>query len=198
MSLIIKTFAGALEGQIYRKTGKLPSLSEQQLVDCAGEFGNDGCDGGIQDYAFMYIMSVKGVMSEKAYPYKGVQKKCKFAPSKAVAAVTGYLDAPSGDEVMLNMALALNGPFTIAIDASQDSFQFYNTGVYDEPDCGNGPYDLDHAVLLVGYGTSEDGIPYYLVKNSWGTDWGMDGYIRMTRNGENQCGVASEASVPLV
>lgn len=189
---------GALEGQLFRKTGELYSLSEQQLVDCAGAFGNYGCDGGIQDYAFMYTMSVKGLQSEKSYPYKGVDGNCRFNPAKAVAGATGYLDIETGNEDMVTMALALNGPLSIAIDASRRTFQFYDSGVYNDVKCKNGEYDLDHAVLMVGYGTSDDGTPYYLVKNSWGPDWGEGGYIKMTRNGKNQCGVATEASVPLV
>ena len=96
---------------------------------------------------------------------------------------------------MLAMALALNGPISIAIDAGQDSFQFYESGVYNEPACSS--EDLDHAVLAVGYG-SYKGTPYFLVKNSWGTDWGQGGYIMMTRDGSNQCGIATDAILPLV
>lgn len=83
---------------------------------------------------------------------------------------------------------------TSLIDASQSSFQFYSSGVYDEPGCSS--TDLDHGVLLVGYGVQK-GVPYYLVKNSWGTAWGEAGFIKMSRNGANQCGVASEATLPL-
>lgn len=186
---------GSLEGQIFRKTGKLPSLSEQQLVDCAGKFGNDGCDGGLMDSAFNYIMSVAGLESEKSYPYTAEDGECQYKPTKAVGAVRGFIDVPQGNETMLTLALASNGPIAVAIDASQDSFQFYSKGVYNEPACSS--TELDHGVLAVGYGTLK-GVPYYIVKNSWGGTWGQEGYILMSRNGKNQCGIASAASFPLV
>merc|ERR1712137_543267 len=94
-------------------------------------------------------------------------------------------------------ALASVGPIAIAIDASHMSFQFYDSGVYVERNCGNGDYDLDHAVLAVGYG-SENGADYFLVKNPWGTSWGQKGYIKMARNRNNQCGVATECVYPTV
>ena len=104
-----------------------------------------------------------------------------------------------GDEEELKSAVANIGPVAILIDASQNSFQFYRTGVYNEPQCGNRNRDLDHAVLAVGYSTDEEtGQDYWLVKNSWGTYWGDQGYIKMRRNNNNACGVATHASVPLV
>jgi cathepsin L len=102
---------------------------------------------------------------------------------------------PRGDESALTLALALNGPISIAIDASQDSFQFYEQGVYSEKKCSS--KELDHAVLAVGYGVHK-GTPYYLVKNSWGSTWGQGGYIMMTRDGSNQCGIATDGILPLV
>ena len=102
---------------------------------------------------------------------------------------------PVGNEDMLTAALALDGPISIAIDASQESFQFYAEGVYSEPACSS--VDLDHAVLAVGYGEYK-GTPYFLVKNSWGTTWGQGGYVLMTRDGSNQCGIATDGILPLV
>ena len=186
---------GSLEGQLFRKNGKLVSLSEQQLVDCSHKFGNDGCDGGLMDWGFTYIMSIKGLETESAYPYTAEDGECQYDATKAVGPATGFVDIPAGSEDMLKMAIAANGPISVAIDASHSSFQFYNKGVYNEPRCSSS--ELDHGVLAVGYGTL-DGTDYYLVKNSWGTSWGMEGYIMMTRNKKNQCGIATAASFPMV
>jgi len=188
---------GSLEGQLFRKTGKLINLSEQQLVDCSTKFGNFGCDGGLMDQGFLYIMSVKGLENEKSYPYTAEDGECQYDATKAVGAATGWVDIPSGSEEMLTTALATNGPISVAIDAGNPSFQFYSGGVYDEPACSS--ENLDHGVLAVGYGvTADTSIPYFVVKNSWGTSWGVDGYIMMSRNGKNQCGIASAASFPTV
>lgn len=186
---------GAMEGQLFRKTGKLPTLSEQQLVDCATSFGNYGCNGGLMDYAFEYIMTTSGLESEEDYPYTALDGTCQYDSTKGIGQATGFIDIPAGNETALTWALATNGPISIAIDASHSSLQFYSGGVYDEPECS--PVELDHGVLTVGYGTL-DGVPYFIVKNSWGSTWGMDGYILMSRNGQNQCGIASAASFPLV
>lgn len=186
---------GSIEGQHFRRTGKLISVSEQQLVDCSGKFGNEGCNGGLMESAFTYVMTTKGLMSETSYPYTGEDGECTYATHKSVSKVTGYEIIPSGNESMLVSAIAANGPISVSIDASQDSFQFYSKGVYDEPKCD--PENLDHGVLAVGYG-SMGGKDYYIVKNSWGTSWGDDGYILMSRNKKNQCGISSDASFPLV
>lgn len=187
---------GALEAQMFRKTGELVSLSEQNLVDCSGEFGNNGCAGGLMDNAFAYIKENHGLDSEASYPYEGKQGECRYKKSGRAGDDTGFVDIPSGDEEALTKALATVGPVSIAIDASHESFQFYKSGVYNPPDCDS--HNLDHGVLAVGYGTSDDNEAYYIVKNSWGKLWGEDGYIRMSRNSDNECGVATQASYPLV
>jgi cathepsin L len=187
---------GSLEGQHFKKTGKLVSLSEQNLVDCSGKWGNDGCNGGLMDQAFDYIKDNKGIDTEKSYPYEAQDRKCRFKKANVGATLTGYVDIESGSEKKLQEAVATVGPVSVAIDASHWSFQTYDHGVYDEPMCSSSR--LDHGVLCVGYGTSTDGKKYWIIKNSWNTDWGMDGYMWMARNKQNMCGVATMASYPTV
>ncbi|XP_030643082.1 cathepsin L1-like [Chanos chanos] len=186
---------GALEGQTFRKTGKLVSLSEQQLVDCSGDYGNMGCGGGWMDDAFKYVKDNGGLDTEDSYPYEAQDGECRYDPSHIGATCTGYVDITRGDESALQEAVANIGPVSVAIDAGHASFQLYESGIYDEPDCSSS--ELDHGVLAVGY-SSEDGKDYWLVKNSWGLDWGERGYIKMIRNKHNQCGIATSASYPLV
>lgn len=148
------------------------------------------------DYAFQYIKDNGGIDTEKSYPYEAIDDTCHFNPKAVGATDKGYVDIPQGDEEALKKALATVGPVSIAIDASHESFQFYSEGVYYEPQCDS--ENLDHGVLAVGYGTSEEGEDYWLVKNSWGTTWGDQGYVKMARNRDNHCGVATCASYPLV
>jgi len=187
---------GSLEGQHFRQSGKLVSLSEQNLVDCSKKFGNDGCEGGLMDNAFSYIRQNHGIDTESSYPYQGVDASCRFKPRNIGATDTGFIDIPAGNETKLKEAVGTVGPVSVAIDASHESFQFYSSGVYDEKECSS--EELDHGVLAIGYGTTPDGIDFWLVKNSWGTTWGDGGYIKMSRNKHNQCGIATSASYPLV
>jgi len=176
---------GSVEGSNQIKSGKLESLSEQQLVDCAGSAGNQGCNGGLMDDAFEYIIKNGGIGSESSYPYTGRDGKCKKVPS--VATVSKYTDVKKNDETDLMSAVNIE-PVSVAVDAL--TWQVYRKGVMQGL-CGKA---LDHGVLCVGYG-DEGSTPYWLVKNSWGKSWGEQGYIRLIRN-KNECGVAEAASYP--
>jgi len=178
---------GAVEGASQIKTGKLVSASEQQLVDCAGSEGNQGCNGGLMDYAFTWIIKNGGMASEKDYPYTGRDGQCKKGVAVSLK-ISAFKDVPSKNEAELLKAVHL-GPVSVAIEADKSVFQFYHDGVLDNKACGE---QLDHGVLLTGFGTLS-GKDYWTVKNSWGAGWGKSGYILMVRN-KNQCGIAMAAS----
>eukprot|EP00123_Amoebidium_parasiticum_P015166 comp22820_c0_seq1/m.35838 comp22820_c0_seq1/g.35838 ORF comp22820_c0_seq1/g.35838 comp22820_c0_seq1/m.35838 type:complete len:568 (-) comp22820_c0_seq1:537-2240(-) len=185
----------AIESAWYLATGDLFVLSPQQLVDCAWSEGNSGCDGGDEVDAMKYVHKVGGLMRERDYRYTGEDGYCVFNSSMAAARVHKVVRIPKGDEHAMRDALATAGPVSIAFDASRDTLSFYSSGVYYDKECSS--EDLDHAVVVVGYGT-ENGKDYWLVKNSWSTYWGDMGYVKIARNRHNHCGVATSAAYAVV
>jgi len=191
---------GSMEGAHALKTGTVVSLSEQELVDCVNG-GADTCDlGGEMYQAFEYVIAAGGEETEADYPYTATSgNTCKFTKSKVAATFSSYVNVTSGDESALQSAVSTQPGVSVAIDASSIWFQLYSTGVYDDSSCKNTYNDLDHGVLAVGYGNdAASGKDYWVVKNSWGGFWGQQGYIYMVRNKSNQCGIATDASYPLV
>jgi len=186
---------GSIEGAFFVKTGKLVKLSEQNLVDCSWGYGNNACDGGEEWRAYEWVMKHGGIATDESYgAYLGADGYCHYNDSNTVigAKIASYVNVTSGDEQALKMAIAVQGPVAVGIDAAHKSFSFYSHGVFFEPDCKNGPDDLDHAVLAVGYGDL-NGEPYWLVENSWSTYWGDAGYVLMSRK-DNNCGVTTDAT----
>ncbi|XP_043688370.1 senescence-specific cysteine protease SAG12-like [Telopea speciosissima] len=185
----------AMEGITKLKTGNLVSLSEQELVDC--DINNSGCQGGIMDKAFQFIQQNQGLTTESNYPYEEIDGTCHEEKAAYPAAkITGYEDVPANNEQALLQAVA-NQPVSVAIEGSGSSFQFYSSGLFT----GECSTNLDHAVTVIGYGENNDGTKYWLLKNSWGTGWGENGYMKIQRDvaeKEGLCGLAMKASYPTI
>lgn len=186
---------GAIES-ILAARNKGILLSEQNLVDCSQKYGNNGCNGGLMDAALRYVRDY-GIMSSRDYPYKAEDGTCRARQDRIVTKVRGSMMLPPGNEPLLRIVLALTGPLPVAIDASARSFHSYKSGVYDDRVCGSSSRHLNHAVLLVGYGTDKSGLDYWILKNSWSRSWGENGYIRLARNRGNMCGIATYAILPI-
>ena len=186
---------GTIEGQNYLKNNLSVSLSEQNLVDCSWRYGNHGCNGGNAWSTYKYIIKNTGIDTEASYPYTADYSWCKYRSTFKGASITDYKFLPSGDEDALTAAIASVGPIAVSIDASNKTFHLYNgTGIFYEPNCS---LHCNHMVLAVGYG-SENGKDFYIVKNSWGASWGAEGYIKMARNRNNNCGIATRPSYPIM
>ena len=188
---------GSVEGEWSLKHHKLYNLSEQELVDCSDYLGNQGCNGGSMDNAFKYIIQ-NGLCSNVSYPYNGTDGQCQNQTCNKRIHIDTYYDVPPNNEKQLEKAV-LKQPVSVAIQANRQSFQLYKKGIYSDPDCGD---DLDHGVLVVGYGYDNYyDMKYWIIKNSWGTHWGENGYMRMAKDitsTEGQCGIAMDPSYPVI
>jgi len=194
---------GNMEGQwfLHGEEGKLLSLSEQNLVDCDSECMyfpqtkttecDEGCNGGMEPNAFTHVIKTGGIMSGTDYPYKGRASTCKFDKSKAVAHFSNWTFVDVTDEEVLREFLYSNGP--VSIGAHADEWFYYSGGVFDSS-CKT---ENDHAILLTGWGVTESGIKYWVIKNSWGTSWGIKGYMHLIR-GKNKCGMLEMMSTIVV
>lgn len=184
---------GAMEGAWAKATGNLISLSEQQLVDCVKK--DHGCNGGEMNDAFIYAIE-NPICTENQDPYKAEDSKC--IDCNSYIQFTSCMNVPFSNELALKEAVAIHGPISVSIQADQPIFRNYKGGIITDKSCG---INLDHGVLLVGYG-EENGVKYWLVKNSWGTSWGENGYVRILRSDNNNtngiCGIAMQASFPIV
>lgn len=181
-----------IEGQNFLKHNELVVLSEQQLVDC--DKVDEGCNGGLMQEAMQWLAEHGGVATEADYPYLGYDDTCKYTPSMMKVNVTGYRNV-STDETEIAASLVELGPLSIGVVA--DPWQFYIAGIANPWFCGG---DLDHGVLLVGYGHGKGLISsadFWLVKNSWGSSWGESGYIRLER-GKGVCGMNQDVSTSTI
>ncbi|MEI7488553.1 MAG: C1 family peptidase [Chryseobacterium sp.] len=186
---------GAMEGAWAIAKGQLVDLSEQELVDCAGlKYGSMGCNGGQMEGAFKFIIE-NGQCTAASYPYTAKDGSCHSCTS--VAHASSCSDVQPNDQISLKAAVAQQ-PVAIAIEADTKYFQSYSSGILTSSSCGT---SLDHGVLTVGYG-EENGQKYWLVKNSWGTSWGDQGYVKIGRsestNDPGICGIAMDPSFPTV
>lgn len=194
---------GLLEGQQrLNSTGYVVSLSEQNLIDCDRAGENRGCAGGNYEDALAFIKANGGLETDRDYPYKSASGSdkydCKFKREDAFITtmyLTGSQRLVSGNELSLMENVARYGPVAVSIDASLDGFRHYKSGIFYDERCSS--TNINHAVLIVGYGTNEYGEDYWIVKNSWSTQWGLNGYALMARNRQNHCGIASYAVLSL-
>lgn len=185
----------AVESITQIKTGNLISLSEQQLIDC-DTATNHGCAGGWPEAAYNYMVENQGISSEARYEYQGRDGICDTKKaSEHAAKISGHENVPPKNEEALLKAVTVQ-PVSVAVNGKAREFQLYGGGVFS----GKCEPSIDHAVAVIGYGVSEDGTKYWLIKNSWGETWGDKGYMRILRDyvaPEGLCGIAQYPSYPI-
>lgn len=179
----------AIEGAMFLKTGKLVNLAAQSLLDCSWKYGNNGCDGGLDYQAYKYVIHNGGIAEESSYPYLMADGLCHIEDTHQTSPIESWANVESRNVRALKHALLTQGPISVGLDASHRSLSFYASGVYYEPECKSGVADLDHAVLLVGFGQVA-GEDYWIIKNSWSTHWGNEGYYLQSM--KNDCGISTQ------
>jgi C1A family cysteine protease len=182
----------AIESMFAKRTGVLYDLSEQEMVDCVPDCF--GCNGGWPTSVYKYVMR-DNITSDNKYPYIANDEMCNISESNSTLRVRGYKVIMNTTKDVLNALYEL-GPLSVALDA-EDSFQMYNNGIYESNDCSSDPEDMDHAVMLVGYGVDQlSGKLYFILRNSWGTDWGVGGYMYFSGDISNMCGILNDVTIP--
>jgi len=177
----------ALEGAHKIKTGELTDLSEQQLVDCSYRYGNQGCEGGWPLKELQYVRDNQGLDTEESYPYMTTMGYCHYNRKYVGSLIKQIYRTQTGSEASLAMCIAGYGPIAVAVDATE--MLSYSGGIYSNLRCN--PHNLNHAVTVVGYTPDS-----WIIKNSWSTGWGEQGYMRLARNKGNMCGVAMDGVFP--
>mmetsp|Transcript_64267 Transcript_64267/g.74705 ORF Transcript_64267/g.74705 Transcript_64267/m.74705 type:complete len:375 (+) Transcript_64267:32-1156(+) len=189
--------AAAVESHWGIRTGVPPVMtSEQQSVDCSKVYNNDGCNGGLPFQSFNYIQSVTGLSTENTYPFEAQEGTCRFKLQNVYAKVyNGSINIYPGDELAVFQALSSFGPIAVGMQATDD-FLSYDGGIYQSTSCQNNTQMVNHVITIIGYGTDDNTqTDYWIAKNSWGSSWGEEGYVRIKR-GTNVCGLANCASYP--
>jgi len=184
----------AVEGHYYIKYRQLIQLSQQEIVDCSGNYGNKGCQYGYMAATFDYILN-NGVGAAAGNPYRGVVSQCQYSNPRYY--INTWYRSAQDNEYALMEAVA-KGPVVVLINAGLNSFRYYNGGLYYDPNCYLNTQGVNHFVTVTGYGTNDQNQPYWVIKNSWGSSWGSGGYMYMARNANNQCGIANQPMYPQI
>lgn len=186
--------AAQIEGLMIKHQGVHKNLSSQQILDCSSvsPYENDGCDGGDEGLVFQYLIKNKGLQDWESYPYEDSTEECRYQRSKSCVSIKSYKRFADVSVADLKEMLHTQGaPICVGMFAHQSTLGYYNKGVYDYPACPSTTEYLNHAVLLVGYGV-DDGVPYWKIKNSWGSRWGLNGYFKIAQS--HDCGITRDVS----